>query len=420
MHLSPIRASVAYSIKWLLLGLAVGVAAGSASALFLSLLEWASATQQSNGWLLWLLPFGGALVSYLYQAYGGPSSKGNNLLLERIYDGNGHVPLRMAPLVLFGTIVTHLFGGSAGREGTAVQMGGSLADQFGSRFKLNQADRRILLMCGISSGFGSVFGTPLAGAIFGLEVAALGFLHYRAILPCLVASFAGHYTVLAWGVHHGSFSLGELPALSWLLLAKLIIASILFGLAANMFTVLLHRLKAIFTKFVPNAPLKSFTGGLVVIGLVYALGSRSYTGLSLPLLEQSFEQSVPLYDSLAKLLLTVVTLGSGFQGGEVTPLFVIGSTLGSALAGFLSASVPLLAGIGLIAVFGAAANSPLAALIMGVELFGFSGAGLFYMAVGCSIAYLCSGRGSIYASQRPRFTRLTQSQLEKDKVNDSR
>ncbi|WP_042161734.1 voltage-gated chloride channel family protein [Paenibacillus gorillae] len=404
MLLNPHTRYVFIAIKWLALAIAAGLLAGTASAGFLALLEGATELRMTHGWLLWLLPIGGAIVSWMYSRYGKEAGKGNNLLLERIYESGGTaVPLRMAPLVLFGTVVTHLFGGSAGREGTAVQMGGSLADGLSRRIGLSAPERQILLMCGISSGFGSVFGTPLAGAVFALEVVALGFLHYRAAIPCLLASFAGHFTVLAWGVRHASYSWGEVPAFSLMLLLKIVIASILFGLTAWLFSALTHRIKAMMTKWFPNAPLKSFIGGAIIIALVFVFGTRDYLGLGLPLLEQSFEQAASPIVFIAKLLFTTVTLGAGFQGGEVTPLFVIGSTLGSTLGGLLSASVPLLAGIGLIAVFGAAANTPLASVVMGIELFGIDGFGPLYMLIGCAIAYFCSGRGGIYSSQRPRF-----------------
>ncbi|TCM96157.1 H+/Cl- antiporter ClcA [Paenibacillus sp. BK033] len=380
----------------------VGICTGSASALFLTTLEWATETSMTHTWLLWLLPLGGALVSWLYMQYGKDAAKGNNLLLDRIYGGETAVPLRMAPLVLFGTIVTHLFSGSAGREGTAVQMGGSLAEMIGKRFKLSGAERKIILLCGISSGFGSVFGTPAAGAIFALEVAALGAISLQSILPIFLASYVGHYTTLAWGVHHLHYSMGTVPPISGLLLVKIAGAAVLFGFAALLFVKLTHKLKAWFTKLLPNPMLKSLVGGLIVIAMVYLIGSREYAGLGLPLLQHSFEEASAPLAFLWKTILTSITLGAGFQGGEVTPLFVIGSTLGSALAKLLAVSVPLLAGIGLVSVFSGATNTPLASFILGLELFGLQGCGWLYMLIGCAVAYLCSGAPGIYSAQRSR------------------
>lgn len=390
------------SLIRLALAAIAGICTGTASALFLTSLEWATEASITHAWLLWLLPFGGALVSWMYMRYGKDAAKGNNLLLDRIYGSDAAVPLRMAPLVLFGTIITHLFSGSAGREGTAVQMGGSLAEHLSLRFKLSGAERKILLLCGISSGFGSVFGTPAAGAIFALEIAALGAVSLESILPVFLASYVGHYTTLAWGVHHLHYSMGSVPPPGGMLLLKIAGAALLFGLAALLFVTLTHRLKIWFTRLLPNPMVKSFVGGLIIIALVYIAGSRDYLGLGLPLLQHSFSEAVSPLAFLWKTIFTSFTLGTGFQGGEVTPLFVIGSTLGSALAQLLAVSVPLLAGIGLISIFSGATNTPVASFILGMELFGLHGYAWLYMLIGCSIAYLCSGASGIYSAQRSR------------------
>ncbi|KRE25204.1 voltage-gated chloride channel protein [Paenibacillus sp. Soil522] len=386
-------------LKWLLLAGTVGILSGSASALFLTSLDWVTETQIQHPWLLWLLPAGGALVSFLYLKIGKESGRGNNLIIEQIHSGNGAVPLRMAPLVLFGTLMTHLFGGSAGREGTAVQMGGSLSEWVGKLIKLQPIDRKIILMCGISSGFGAVFGTPLAGTIFGLEVLAIGIISYEALLPCFIASYVGHLITTAWGVKHIHYSIGVVPALEWLLLAKIVAASVLFGLAALLFTQLTRWLKRQFSRRIPSPVLKSAVGGFIIIALVYAIGTRDYLGLGIPLIQQSFQETVSPLVFLLKTFFTAVTLGTGFQGGEVTPLFVIGSTLGSALAGLLAVPVPLLAAIGFVSVFSGAAKTPIACFIMGIELFGSEGA--VYLFIGCVIAFLCSGRIGIYEAQKP-------------------
>ncbi|WP_169081531.1 voltage-gated chloride channel family protein [Paenibacillus sp. PL91] len=389
-----------FMLKWLLIAGTVGVLSGSAAAFFLASLDWVTKTRLNHPWLLWLLPAGGALVSYIYLKHGKQSGKGNNLIIEQIHSGEGAIPLRMAPLVLFGTLTTHLLGGSAGREGTAVQMGGSLSEWVGKRLKLNKLDRKIILMCGISSGFGAVFGTPLAGTVFGLEVLTIGLISYEALLPCFIASYVGHLITTAWGIKHLHFSIGAVPPMDWLLLIKIVAASVLFGLAALLFTQLTRNLKLVLTRRFSNPVLKSAIGGFLVIALVYALGTRDYLGLGIPLIQQAFQESVSPFVFLLKTLFTAITLGTGFQGGEVTPLFVIGSTLGSALAGLLAVPVPLLAAIGFVSVFSGAAKTPIACFIMGIERFGAEGA--IYMFIGCVIAFLCSGRVGIYEAQKQR------------------
>ncbi|GGH19387.1 voltage-gated chloride channel family protein [Paenibacillus segetis] len=395
----PYAVVLGFFLKWLLYGGIVGLIVGSASAFFLVSLEYVTGLRVDHSWLLFLLPLGGALVSYLYMKFGKNSAKGNNLVLESIQDGHETIPLRMAPLVLFGTLVTHLFGGSAGREGTAVQMGGSLAEGFGKLIHVNRNDRMILLMCGISAGFGSVFGTPLAGTVFGLEVIAIGLMSYQALIPCFIASFIGDFVATKlWGISHIHYQVGQVPAVTVLVLLKVVIASILFGLTSLLFSRLTHFLKKWFSRIFANAVLKSAVGGLVVIALVYLVGSRDYLGLGVPLIADSFEKDVSPLAFLWKIIFTSTTLGAGFQGGEVTPLFAIGSTLGNALAGPLHIYAPFLASLGFIAVFSGAANTPIACFIMGIELFGAEGA--LFMFIACIISYLFSGHSGIYTSQQ--------------------
>lgn len=340
----------------------------------------------------------GVFVSFLYMRYGKNSAKGNNLIIEQIQDGNETIPLRMAPLVLFGTLVTHLFGGSAGREGTAVQMGGSLAEWFGKLIKISPLDRKILLMCGISAGFGSIFGTPLAGTLFGLEVVTIGLISQQALLPCFVASFVGDLvTTRLWGVHHTHYVVNEFPALSLMIILKVVLASVIFGLVSMLFSELTHFLKRIFTARISNPMIKGAVGGLIIIALVFLVGSRDYLGLGIPLIKDSFEGDVSPFAFLWKLIFTAFTLGTGFQGGEVTPLFTIGATLGNALAGILHLYGPFLAALGFIAVFCGATSTPIACFLMGIELFGSEGA--IYMFIACVVSYLFSGHSSIYTSQ---------------------
>lgn len=385
--------------KWIILGSVVGLLTGTASAIFLISLDAVTQWRYTQPWLLWLLPIGGALVSYVYMKWGKSSVQGNNLILEQIQSGDERIPLRMAPLVLFGTLVTHLLGGSAGREGTAVQMGGSLADWFSRMVKLDTMDRRILLMCGVSGGFGSVFGTPLAGTMFGLEVAVLGLISYRALVPCFAASFVGNLVATElWGVQHHIYEIGQIPVLSGMVLLKVIIASILFGLTSLVFSELTHYLKRGFTRVFANPVLKSAVGGCLIIAMVYLTGTRDYLGLGLPIISDSFGEGVAPLAFLGKLLFTSVTLGSGFQGGEVTPLFAIGASLGHTLSGWLHLYAPFLAALGFIAVFCGAANTPIACFIMGIELFGSEGA--LYLFIACLVSYVFSGHSGIYSSQQ--------------------
>ncbi|MFN8028432.1 MAG: voltage-gated chloride channel family protein [Acidimicrobiia bacterium] len=384
--------------KWIVLGAMVGVLAGLSSAVFLEVLDWATDTRLDNPWLIALLPLGGLAVGLAYHYGGGRSSEGNNLILDEIHEPQAWVPRRMAPLVFVGTIITQLFGGSAGREGTAIQMSGSLSDGASRLLRLGPADRRLVLIAALSGGFGAVFGVPAAGTVFGLEVQSVGRMRYEALVPCLTASVIGDMVVRALGVHHAP--LPHVPGLDLDLatLGKVALAGLAFGLVGGLFSELTHGLKRAFTALVPWMPARPVLGGLIVIGMTLAVGSQTYNGLSLGLIGQSFAGDVSGWSWLLKLLFTAVTLGAFFQGGEVTPLFVIGACLGAALAAPLGLPVVFLTALGFVAVFAGAANTPLTCTVMGVELFGAGS--IVYFAVACIISYTFSSHRGIYGSQR--------------------
>jgi H+/Cl- antiporter ClcA len=402
------RASVLSLLRWAIMLVPMAMAVGTACAGFLWSLDAVTRLRFLYPWLLFLLPLGGGLVGWLYHRLGRSVEAGNNLLVEEIHEPGGGVPLRMAPLILLGTVVTHLLGGSAGREGTAVQMGGALASGAARLFRLPGAGTRIVLMAGIAAGFGAVFGTPLAGAIFALEVLAVGRVEHRGVVPCLLAALVGDWTCQAWGIHHTAYAI-HAPRVEgveqMLLLGKVALAGVVFGLASLVFAEANHALGGWLKKLVPYGPLRPVIGGCVVIALTYALGTRAYLGLGVwtmipgdPTIPGFFLPGADHWSWLLKIIFTVVTLSAGFKGGEVTPLFFIGAGLGHALAGVLGVPVDLMAGLGFVAVFAGAANTPLACTIMGVELFG--GAQAVPLAVACFVAYLCSGHNGIYLSQR--------------------
>ena len=399
-----LKNTIFLSLKWIFICVLTGIFSGSASAFFLVALEWVTQFREHNNWIIWLLPIGGLYIGWLYHQYGKTVVKGNNLLLEEYENPQKTIPFKMAPMVLASTLITHLFGGSAGREGTAVQMGGAIADQFSrlsyraqSRYKLDNSDRKTLIILGISAGFASVFGTPLAGAIFALEILYFSKISLKSSILSFLVAYAAYFTVEFWQVEHTHYQIPEIPEMSLHLIPWIIVASIAFGLAAMLFSRTTHFWAKLFAKTIEYPPLRPFVGGLVLVIAIYLMGTTQYIGLGIPSIVDSFSNASQSYDFLLKILFTGFTLGAGFKGGEVTPLFFVGATLGSALSLVIPLPIALLAGMGFVAVFSGATHTPIACTVMGMELFGLE-SGLF-IGIACLVAYFSSGSIGIYHSQ---------------------
>lgn len=385
------------TLKWLLICTLVGFLAGVSSAVFLYTLNWVTKYRGSHLWLVFLLPIAGLLIGLLYHFYGDETVKGNNLILEEYEKPKKTIPLKMVPLVYIGTILTHLFGGSAGREGTAVQMSTALADQFTSVFKLSKQERKTILIIGISGGFASVFGTPLTGAVFAIELLYFSRVRLCSILPAFLTAYIAFYTVEWFQIPHTYYPMPKIPVFHFQIVPWFIFVAILFGLTARLFSRSVHFFYKKAKTFIIYPPLRPFFGGLIFALIIYITGATQYLGLGIPTILESFQTQQNGSVFLLKLVATAFILGTGFKGGEVTPLFFIGATLGSALSVFVPLPVSLLAAMGFVAVFSGATHTPLACTVMGIELFGLESS--IYVGFACFIAYFFSGYLGIYESQ---------------------
>lgn len=382
---------------WLILGLIVGIPIGLASSIFLYALEFITNYRESNLWIITFLPIVGLLIGWMYQRSGTRAAAGNNLIFQEFFIPQKLMPLLMAPLVLVATLLTHLVGASAGREGTAVQMGAVIADRFhfiGEKFKQQRA---LFILAGVGAGFASLFATPWAGSIFAIEILRNRSLPLSGLIPSFISSFTAYFTCLLTGAPHTHYEPLIAPQFSLSLLPYLVLAGMLFGLTALLYIKCHQWFSTLATVLVQASIWRPFFGGIILFIVFFALGDSRYMGLGIPTILASFQEPVLPYDFILKLLLTAFTLGFGFKGGEVTPLFFIGATLGNVLVFFIPLPYAFLAGIGFISVFSGATKTFFACAVMGIELFGWESGVYFFLVT--FVAQLFSGRASIYKEQ---------------------
>lgn len=398
LNLLFFKKKASFFLKWLVISTLISILIGSISAFFLFFLDYVTKLREENNYLLFFLPMAGLAIGLLYYVWGGSANEGNNLLIKEYHSPEKKIPLKMVPFVLIGTLTTHFFGGSAGREGTAVQMGGAIADQFTSFFKLTVSERQTLLLMGISGGFSSVFGTPIAGTLFAIEIMFVGKYTYNNIPIIALTALLSNYICLLWGTIHTEYPIIEFVPFSILVLLKVIILSTCFGITAIIFIKTIKYFQKQFSKYIRAVYLHPLVGGLLIILLYYSFNGDKYLGLGIPTIYDSFLTSQEYSVFLLKILFTAITLSAGFKGGEVTPLFFIGAALGSYLAFYLDIPISFAAALGFVAVFSGATKTPLACIFMGIEL--FSGNLLIYLIISCFISFYVSKNYSIYKFQK--------------------
>jgi H+/Cl- antiporter ClcA len=385
--------SIKEGLKWLLLSLLAGCIGGLSSTLFLKALYTVTDLFTQYPFLIFGLPFAGFIIGWLYYRYDTEKHFGMKLLTQEMQVPLSPIPLKMGVLVFLGTLTSHLFGGSAGRESTAVQTSASFADVVGRFINLTPLGYSIWVRTLMSAGFGSVFGTPLAGACFGIELRGNVFHTMMGVIPCLLASYTGNWLTTQFITQH-SYVITQYPSMSlstlgWAMLAGLCIGAFSFG-----FKMMLRRIKFFFTTVFETQHWRAFVGGCVLVILAVSLNIQPYLGLGLPLLSHSFDTMLPWFAPFAKLITTTLTLGSGFKGGEITPLFVSGAAFGNLLAQYLPLPLTFLAGLGLFSTFSSSTRLPLTGICLGLDLFGWPV--LPWAVLVCLIAHFSGGKESIY------------------------
>lgn len=391
------KANIRYFIKWSALALVIGSVAGAAGTIFSMGVSWATGFRLSHPSMLFFLPVSGLLIVWLYHSFHEEGNRGTNMVIDAI-SSNERVTPATGPLIFFSTILTHLGGGSSGREGAALQLGGSIGNSFGEWFKLDERDKKIAIMCGMSAVFSALFGTPVAAAIFSLEVVSIGVLYYAALVPCVFSSFLAVGIARAAGLEGEHFPVEMIPALDLKAVGLLVLLGILCAAVSILFCVLLHTAEHAYRKYFPDARVRILAGSFLFIALTLLSGTRDYCGSSMGLIESSIEGSVRYEAFLMKMLFTAVALGAGFKGGEIVPTLCVGAALGCAFGEITGFAPSLCAACGMAALFAGVTNCPITSLVIALELFGYEG--MEYFSIIIAVAFALSGYYGLYASQK--------------------
>lgn len=397
MDLDKLKPTLLAFCKWVALAVLVGCVVGPAGAVFGLGLEYVTELRGLHPWLLWLLPLGGLAIVALYHLAGQPGGGSTNAVFLAVREDTP-MPLRTAPLIFVSTLLTHLFGGSAGREGAALQLGGSLANWMARRLHLDENGRRVLTMCGMSGAFSAIFGTPLAATVFTLEVITVGQLPYAALLPCLLSALVGVWLAGCLGVAPTAFALELDLAITPATLAGTLALGVLVAVLGVAFCLLLHTAPKLYARVLPNPYLRVAVGGALVAALSLLLGTTDYNGAGGQVIVAAMAGTALPWAFLCKMLFTALTLGAGYKGGEIVPVFFTGATFGCVAAPLLGLPAPFGAALGMVALFCAMTNAPLASVLLAAELFG--GHCLPLLTLGCAAAYLLSGYYGLYSEQK--------------------
>lgn len=398
------------SVKWVIFAILVGTIVGLCGSAFYFGMSYVTFLRTAHSWLILLLPAGGLVIVGLYHLFHDEKDTGTNLVISAIHSGD-ELPFRMAPLIFVSTLITHLFGGSAGREGAALQMGGSIGNALGRLFRFDEKDKHVMIMCGMSAAFSALFGTPMAAAIFPMEMVSVGVMYYIALVPCVISSLVAHGIAVSFGVSNELFLIGEIPAFGILSSVKISVLAILCALVSILFCVILHQTGHLYKKLFKNPYLCVFAGGCLIVLLTCLVGSQSYNGTGINIIENCINGTVRPEAFLLKMIFTALTLGAGYKGGEIVPSFFTGAAFGCLFGNLLGFSPTLCTAVGMTSVFCGVTNSPITSLLISFELFGYDGMPYFLLAT--AFSYMLSGYFGLYHSQKIVYSKYKTNYINK-------
>lgn len=388
---------------WSFIGAVIGAVVGVVGIIFHILLEEVTAFRMSHPWILFLLPLGGLVIAGLYHLLRMQNDRGTNLILIAVRV-NEKVSLRLTPLIFISTIITHLLGGSAGREGAALQIGGSIGSFIGRKIKLDEKDERIITMCGMSAGFAALFGTPVAAVVFSMEVITVGIMHYSAIVPSIIAAITATGISMVCGVTPTSFTLESVPALSPSGVGSVILLGMFCAGVSVLFCLAMETAGKYYKQIFENGYIRIFVGGCIVVAITLLLGTRDYNGAGMDVIARAIAGEAEYPAFLWKILLTALTLGAGYKGGEIVPSFFVGATFGCVIGPWIGLPASFAAGTGMAALFCGVTNCPIASVILCVELFGAEG--IAYYTLACAVSYMLSGYYGLYSEQKIMYSKM--------------
>lgn len=398
------------SLKWIIFAIIVGAIVGLCGTAFYFALSLVTVLRTQNTWLIFLLPLGGLGIVAMYRFLHNEKDTGTNLVISAIHSDD-ELPLRMAPLIFVSTLITHLFGGSAGREGAALQMGGSIGNALGKLFHFDDKDKHVMIMCGMSAAFSALFGTPMAAAILPMEMVSVGVMYYIALVPCVISSLVAHGIAYSFGVSNEMFIIRSIPKFGIMTSIEISVLAILCALVSILFCVLLHKSEDLYKRFFTNPYIRVIAGGCIIIVLTLLVGNQDYNGTGINIIGHCINGTVRPEAFLLKMIFTALTLGAGYKGGEIVPSFFTGAAFGCLFGNLLGFSPTLCTAVGMTAVFCGVTNCPITSLLISFELFGYDGMPYFLLAT--ALSYMLSGYFGLYRSQKIVYSKYKTNYINK-------